>query len=107
MTLIEFENSYKARKFFGATNFEWRTFSLLVFRDQLNVENAISYLWPDPDGEPTQPKNLINIYVSAVRRKLKARNLEINIKTVWGAGYFMTKDDRAKAIELARKAMEQ
>lgn len=105
MTLDEFSQSYKARAFFRATPAQWRILPVLVFREQASYEALISQAWPNPDEEPEYSKNTIKVQMFRLRKLLETRGLTIHI--VWGKGYFMTKEDRTKAIELARKAIEQ
>lgn len=104
MTLDEFAESYKARRAFNMSLGQWKIFPLLVFREQASYDALIMRAWPDTDGEPKYPQEVIKVQISKVRNKIKILGLDIQV--VWGKGYFMSKEDRNKVIELARRAME-
>lgn len=104
MTYDELEQSLKARKFFGLSPGQWKLTSALMVREQLQLQQIYPILWPNPDDEPAEPAELIRAQMHRARARMKDKGLVINL--VWGRGYYMTKEDRAKAIELARKAME-
>jgi DNA-binding response OmpR family regulator len=104
MTMDEFSESYKARMFFHATPGQWKILPLLTFREHVSYESLITSTWNDPDGEPPSAKDTIKAQVSKLRKKLS--KFEIRINPVWGSGYYLSREDRTKIIELARKAME-
>ena len=105
MTYNEFCQSYKVQQVFHATRGQWLFFPLLVFRDQVSYDSLIMSAWPDTNAEPAFPKETIKVQITKLRSKIRQYGLNIHI--VWGRGYYMTKEDRAKAIALAEKAMNQ
>lgn len=105
MTHDELANSLKARQFFGLSPSQWKLTSALMMRDQLQLSQIYPILWPNPDDEPQKPAELIRAQMHRARERM--RDKDLTIKLVWGRGYYMSKEDRAKAIELAKKAMEQ
>jgi DNA-binding response OmpR family regulator len=104
MNFNELEESYKARNFFRLTQQQWQIFCLLVFREQASYNAITQQIWPDPDNEPNNASGTIKVQTLNLRKKL--RNSGIIIGTAWGEGYYMTLENRKKAIELAQKAME-
>ena len=105
MTYDEFNKSLKAQSFFAFHNQQWRVFCLLVFRPQVNRDIVISAMWEDENKEPDNVLKLV--YICICKMRLKLRKFPISIRTAWGEGYYMTKEDRMKAIELAKQAMER
>ena len=105
MTYEELEQSLQARKFFGATPHEWRLMSALFLREQLYIKQIYPILWENPDWEPENPDVVIRTHISRLKKKLVTIGLTVQV--VWGRGYFMSKDDRAKALKMAEEAMSR
>jgi len=105
LTYNEFCQSYKAQLMFKATRGQWLIFPLLVFREQVDYDTLIMNAWPDTDAEPDNPRETIKVQITKLRSKIKQYGLNIHI--VWGRGYYMTKEDRAKALKMAEEAMSK
>ena len=49
------------------------------------------------DYAPTDPK-MVDVIICKLRKRLKPHNVEI--KTLWGRGYFIDRDNRKVALEI-------
>ena len=78
---------------FGLTSAEAKIFALLLKRDQVSREAAMVALYED--GGPDIEINIINVRVCTMRAKLKP--FGIGIETVWGVGYRMSPEAKARA----------
>lgn len=105
MTEKELTESLKAQKLFGLSPSQWKIFSVLILREQLKIKQIYDILWADALIEPTQSKEAIQTHIVRIKKRVAKFNLTVN--TVWGGGYFLSKSDRARALELAKQAMEK
>lgn len=105
MTYAELSQSLKARSFFGVTPDQWIIVSILIVREEVAFKQLYSLLWPDPDEEPPGAYQTCRSQISKARKAIK--KFDLDIKTVWNGGCFMTRPHRARALELVKQAMEK
>jgi hypothetical protein len=96
---------FSCARVFKATRLETVVLSVLVRRNEATkqqIHHAIEQNRPGEGAEETDVK-MVDVVICKLRRKLKEYNLKID--TVWGTGYLMPADDRARAIELLTAAV--
>lgn len=80
---------------FGLTSHEAQLFGLLLKRDIVTKEMGLTLLYGNrPDGDTPEIK-IIDVYICKLRAKIEA--FGIKVETVWGRGYRMSAEAKAKA----------
>lgn len=70
---------------FYASPKELSLLDLLLCKDFVTIDDALSWMYSHPDYEPMP--GIIAVYVHKLRAKLKALNSYIDISVMWGAGF--------------------
>jgi two-component system cell cycle response regulator CtrA len=83
------------------TGSEIRVFGVLQKRELVTKEAAMAALYGNFGKDEAEIK-IVDVFICKLRRKLKPFGIEI--KTVWGQGYMLTAETRAKLRESAREA---
>lgn len=81
---------------FHLTAKEARLLSALLRRSECTKEQLLGFLYDANEDVPEI--KIIDVFVCKVRKKLA--NFAIDIKTIWGRGYFITSEHRAAAIHI-------
>lgn len=91
--------NFDAPPMFALTGSEARLFGLLMARDLVTKESAMSILYglrPDNDGDVEI--KIIDVFIYKMRKKLE--EWEIKIETVWGRGYYIAPDEKERISAL-------
>lgn len=100
---VTFNSEWTPPAALGLTEREAAVVAFLLGRDRLCTKNAIMdaiySLAPETD-EPME--KIVDVFVCKARRKLKPHG--IAIETVWGRGYQMPADSKARLRAMERKA---
>lgn len=81
----------------GLTSHETKLFGILLKRDVVTKEAAMSALYGDrPNGEAEI--KIVDVYICKARKKLKP--FGIQIETIWGRGFRMPAASKAQAAAL-------
>lgn len=84
---------------FGLTVSQARLLAFLLKRESAYLESIRVALFGASVGEP-QSANLVSVMICKIRQKLRPFGVEI--KTIWGRGYFLPAESKAKI-----RAMQQ
>ncbi|GAA0623434.1 helix-turn-helix domain-containing protein [Thalassospira tepidiphila] len=71
---------------------ELRLFVVLANHPNAGIRSDIEIaevLWPDPDDMPDHWASVLQVTVSALRKKLRQVGSEIDICTIWRRGYYL------------------
>jgi DNA-binding response OmpR family regulator len=93
---LEWEKVGAYRKAFGMTSQEARVFDLLMDKPGLASVERIRF--HASKGEATEPQ-IVNVLICKLRRKLKYSGMGDVIKTRWGSGYEIEREDKERVIE--------
>ena len=80
---------------FGLTPKEYAIVGMLVARNEVSKDQLMTVLYGDPDNEPAS--QVLSVFVSKARGKLLPFGVEIS--TIWGRGWSMSKEAKAKVAE--------
>ena len=83
--------------FLKLTRKEEAIFRVLVKRENPSYQTFLNAMYSDLDKEPETDK-IVKVFMTKLRRKLKKYNVEI--LTHVNHGYFLPKEDRARALAL-------
>lgn len=82
---------------FGLTASEAKVMSLLISRDQANKHQILAALMSDRGGDEEPEIKIVDVFICKIRVKLKI--FDVPIETLWGRGYRMTPESKAKVAE--------
>ena len=86
---------------FDLTASEARVFGILLARDYCSKEQVMTALYAhQPRDEPDI--KIVDVYVCKIRRKVEP--VGVQIETVWGHGYKISKDMKNRAKSLIEQA---
>lgn len=89
---------------FPLTAQETKLFGVLMNRDLVTKETAMFALYSTrPNGENVEIK-IIDVFICKIRAKLK--KFDIAIETVWGQGYRLTPETKAKVAQYMAQSAE-
>lgn len=86
-------------RYFKASPLEAAMLALILKRDEVTKEQLHTVIEQGrgPGREPTEIK-MVDVMICKLRKKLTSHDIEI--KTMWGLGYFMTRQSRDRAVAL-------
>lgn len=101
-TILDNEDAFTVtcQRLFKVTKTEAVMLNLLLKRNEatkVQLHNAIEQAKAGAGAEPTEQK-IIDVFICKMRRKLKPYNIEI--ETIWGTGYMISREHREAAIVL-------
>ena len=97
------EPTFKGMKFSGVyfPKAQAKVLLTCMCRRVATKDLLIDVIWPDPDHMPLNAINVISVYITKIRNKI--RPLGWDLFCVWGAGYsLMTLEEAAAAKALRR-----
>jgi len=86
-------------RYFKASPLEAAMLALMLKRDEVTKEQLHTVIEQnrDPGKDPTEIK-MVDVMICKLRKKLKTHELEV--KTMWGLGYYMPRSARERATAL-------
>lgn len=86
---------------FGLSGLQTKLFGMLMRREEVGRFQAMDFIY---GGCPSEPDaQILSVVVNHLRKKL--RPFDVDIKTIWGRGWYLTSDAKAKVnqyLELQR-----
>jgi DNA-binding response OmpR family regulator len=79
---------------FGLTGSEAKVLSLLGERDMANRDQILSALMVGRGADEEPEKKIVDVYICKIRSKLK--RFDIVIEALWGRGYRLNAENKAK-----------
>ncbi len=75
-----------------------------LYRLRGNVPHGViqDHLWPEKDP----PEKGVHVLLSKIRHKLAPHGLGAAIETIWGSGYRMTEDGRARLADVLNEKQQ-
>ena len=93
--------TYETPIWLGLTGHEARILGILLKREVATKEMLLTALYSGrPDGEEPQIK-IIDVFICKARKKLKAFGIEI--ETIWGRGYRLTPEMKARTLAIIQQ----
>ena len=89
--------TFEAPPVFGLTGKECKVFGSLMKRDIASKEFIMNCLYLDGVNDAAEIK-IVDVFICKIRAKLKP--FDVTIETQWGQGYYMTAENKAKAMTL-------
>lgn len=83
--------------FVHLTNTECRLFGALMQREVLTKEACLHALYYDRGGDEPEQK-IVDVFVCKLRKKLTPHGVVIG--TIWGRGYFLSEETKARVRQL-------
>lgn len=81
----------------GLTGRQTRLFGALMAREILTKQAAMTALYTDVCDDDEPQIKIIDVFICHIRRKVKPFGIEIH--TVWGTGYRLTPESKARCLE--------
>lgn len=82
----------------GLTGRETRLFGALMTRDLLTKEAAMAALYVDVGADDEPHIKIIDVFICKMRKKVRPFGVEVH--TVWGVGYRLPPEAKARSREL-------
>lgn len=87
-----YEETLPVAEELGLTKCETLVFEALQRRKRVQMHTFVEELWgDDPEGGPDAPEQVIRVFVSNIRNKIKAKGLGYKITPGYGLGYSLEK----------------